>query len=146
MPIGPYMIHKVITAPADTTASAAARLMRERHVPSLVITDDDNRPVGIVSERDLVLAVLAEGRGGDDVMLGDIMSRDPITAGADEEVWDVVYRMRLRGLKRLPVVDPQGRLSGLIAADDLLAVLAAGINDLVAIGHRELANEQRRTR
>lgn len=146
MPIGPYMIHKVITAPAATTASAAARLMRKRHVPSLIITDSDNRPVGIVSERDLVLAVLAEGRPADDVNIGDIMSREPVTARADEEVWEVVYRMRMRGLKRLPVVDPEGRLAGLIAADDLLAVLAAGINDLVAIGHRELANEQRRTR
>lgn len=128
----------------DTNIDEAARMMREQHVGNLVVVDRDDatrRPVGIVTDRDLVVEVLAKAVPMAQVKVGDIMSEDLATALEDDEVFDTLRRMRSLGVRRMPVINPSGTLTGIIALDDMLLMLADSMNDVVALMVRELGRE-----
>ena len=89
-----------------TGIEQAARLMRQHHVGTLVVvaeTDRPYHPVGLVTDRDLVLEVLAEGVAPADLTIGDIMHRDLLVAGVEDGLWETLHRMRARGVRRVPV-------------------------------------------
>ena len=124
----------------DTQALVAAQLMRKHHVGALVVVDaaEQTRPVGIVTDRDLVLGLMAEGLDPALFTVGDIMSTDLVLARPEMDALDAVALMRERRLHRIIVVDDVGRLVGIATVDDVLAVLAQGLLDLSrgAIGAR----------
>jgi CBS domain-containing protein len=113
----------VHTAGPDEPVEAAAARMRDARVGCLVVLDDRRRPLGLLTDRDLVVRVLAQG-SGPGMRVGDVMTTDPTVVTADVPVEDALRTMRRRGLRRLPVVDDEGRLEGLLAADDVLELLA----------------------
>jgi CBS domain-containing protein len=131
----------------DTQALVAAQLMRKHHVGALVVVDaaEQTRPVGIVTDRDLVLGLMAEGLDPALFTVGDIMSTDLVVARPEMDALDAVALMRERRLHRIIVVDDAGRLVGIATVDDVLAVLAQGLLDLSrgAIGARDREFEQR---
>ena len=102
----------VVVADPETTALAAAKLMRKHHVGALVVVDglESNRPVGIVTDRDLVLALMAEGLDPEVFTAGDIMSVELVTASAALDAMDAVQLMRANRLRRIVIVDDDGRL------------------------------------
>ena len=118
----------VVVAPRDMSVADAARLMRSYHVGTLVVCDEiegkRGKPVGIVTDRDIVVAVVAPELRADVVTVGYIMERDLATAGEAQDVREVVEIMRHRGVRRLPIVDAGGRLVGVLAMDDVLKSLA----------------------
>jgi len=116
----------VITAAADDTVESAARMMRERGVGCLIVTREGH-PVGIVTDRDLVIRVLAEGRDGTSARLGDFVTYDPFTASVHDSIESVAERMRRHGVRRIPVVDDDGKAVGIVTADDLLTLLGREI-------------------
>jgi len=125
----------------------AARLMRDHHVGNVVITEvNANRrvPVGIVTDRDLVIEVLAEGVDPRSLIVADIMSDDLITAREDDEMLDTIRVMRAHGVRRIPVTNRDGGLEGIVAVDDLLDLVAEQLTDLVELFRREQDLEQRR--
>ncbi len=132
----------------DTQALLAAQLMRKHHVGALVVVDavEKARPVGIVTDRDLVLALMAEGLDPALFTVGDIMSIALVTAKPDTDVLDAVALMRDHRLRRLIVVDATGLLVGIVSLDDLLAVMSQRLLDLTQVmsRSRDREFEQRR--
>lgn len=138
----------VVTAVPETTAADAARLMRQHHVGSLVVVDSgagSGRPLGIVTDRDLVLAVMAEGLDASLFTVGDIMSTDLATVSADATVMVGIERLRERKLRRLVVLDGVGRVVGVASAEDLLEAVVGQLGTL-AQALRAARDRERRER
>jgi CBS domain-containing protein len=143
--VGEICGHDVVVATPEMTVSEAAKLMRHRHVGSLVIVEKMNgglrTPVGIVTDRDLVVEVTAVGLDPNTITVGDIMPRELVTVRADEAVLGALQLMRAKGVRRLPIVNEDGRLLGLVAFDDLLDVITDELSDLAKVVAREQARE-----
>jgi CBS domain-containing protein len=125
---------EVVTAWRDTSLADCARIMREQHVGSLVIIEDDSggsRPVGILTDRDIVVDALAVDLDPKVMTAGDLMAPALATVREDEDILSALSRMRETGVRRLPVVDAAGRLTGLLAIDNLLEALSAQLEAVV---------------
>lgn len=138
----------VVAATPETSAAQAAHLMREHHVGSLVVVEAgaaSGRPIGIVTDRDLVLAVMAEGLDASIFTVGDVMSTDLATVAAGLPLFDAVDLLRRRRLRRLIVLDEAGRVVGLVAFEDLLEAL---VGELAALSEalRAARDRERRER
>lgn len=137
----------VVVADPETTALAAAKLMRKHHVGALVVVDglESKRPIGIVTDRDLVLALMAEGLDPEVFTAGDIMSVELVTANSELDAMDAVQLMRANRLRRIVIVDDDGRLAGIVSMEDLLELLTRELAALAAgvIGSRDREFEQR---
>lgn len=130
----------------ETSALAAAKFMRKNHVGALVVVDAVNhRPVGILTDRDLVLALMAEGLDPAVFTAGDIMSVDLVVAKPEMDVMDAVHLMRTNRLRRLVIVDEAGLLVGIVTMEDILELLTRQLADLAAavLGSRDREFEQR---
>lgn len=147
MLVGTACNREVVVVERSASVSQAARLMRDFHVGDLVVVetqDGRRRPVGILTDRDIVVGVLARDVDAASVAVRDVMGDELITATEDESLPDVVKRMRAAGVRRLPVVDGEGTLVGILTVDDLLDLLSETLNDLTRLISRELTREQRR--
>jgi CBS domain-containing protein len=144
--IGDICNRKVAVTTRDTTVAAAAVLMREGHVGTLVIVDRLNGkrvPVGIVTDRDIVVEIVATGLDPGTITVGDIMVQELTTALEREGIPEAVEIMRYKGVRRLPIVTDDGALAGIVSIDDLLETLAEQMSDLTKIVAREQAHEAR---
>lgn len=119
---------ELVTASPDTPVRELAESMRRQGVGSVVI-EREEEPVGIVTDRDLAVEIIAEGKDTTELTARDVMARDPITADADEGIFEVCQLMRERSIRRLPVVD-DGKLVGIITLDDLMVLLDDEMGDL----------------
>lgn len=149
MKTGDVCNREVVFIQRGASVLEAASLMREHHVGDLVVVEEQNgrrTPVGILTDRDIVLEVIAEGVDIGGVVVGDIMSFELVTAGEDDDLFDTLKRMRLKGVRRLPVVDRGGALVGIVTVDDLLDLLAEQVSDLARIIQREQTRERERRR
>ena len=106
----------------ETTALTVAQLMRQHHIGALVVVDalEKTRPVGIVTDRDLVLSLMAEGLDPTLFTAGDIMSIELVVANAELDAMDAVQLMRAQRVRRLVLVDDQGSLAGIVTMEDVL--------------------------
>jgi CBS domain-containing protein len=113
----------MVTASPDDSALHIARLMRDEHVGAVVIVDEGEVPVGIVTDRDMTLRVIAGVR---DVTAPGraVMTADPVTIRQDAGIDEVVTLMRRAHVRRLPVVDGSGALVGIVTLDDVNVLLA----------------------
>lgn len=131
----------------DASALAAAQLMRHHHIGALVVVDskEKTRPVGILTDRDLVLALMAEGLDPAVFTVGDIMSVELVVAHGEMDAMDAVQLMRANRLRRLVIVDEQGQLSGIVTMEDVLELLTRELANLAAgvLGARDREFEQR---
>ena len=145
MTIGEICTRNTVVTTRDTTMAAAAELMREHHVGTLVVVDAVNGgrrvPVGIVTDRDAVVEVMATGLDPSAITVGDIMAPDLVTARENEGVLETMQIMRYKGVRRLPSVGKAGELIGIVSIDDLLEVLAEEISELAKVISREQARE-----
>lgn len=146
MPIGEICNREVVIVQRDTTVEEAARLMRKHHVGALVVIDEvsgKRKPVGMVTDRDLVVEVLATQLDAAVITVGDIMPHELGTVPESSGVFEAIQFMRAKAVRRLPVVDGQGALVGIVALDDLLALLAEELSDLAGLVAREQEKESR---
>jgi len=123
----------------------AAQLMREFHVGDLIVVEEKagkRIPVGIVTDRDIVLEVIAEEVDMNDVDVSDIMSEDLVTAEEKDGLIETIKLMRAKGVRRIPVVDGANALVGILAVDDLIELFAEQIGDLAKIVVREQTREK----
>ena len=144
MPIGDVCIRDVVVASRETTARKAARLMAENHVGNLVVVEDIGGrrvPVGIITDRDIVRNVVAEGLDAGLFTLGDLGARELVTTGEDQGIYECMQQMRINGIRRMPVVDRKGGLVGIISLDDLIQLLAEEMSELAKVIVREQARE-----
>ena len=146
MNIGEICTIQTVTCTRDETVQGAALLMRKHHVGDLIVTDQADGqaiPVGIVTDRDIVVSVIALGLDPAGLQVDDIISDDLLTCREDDDVYETIEHMRLRGIRRVPVVDGAGGLSGIVSADDLLEFLAEEMGDLSRISASGQAHEKR---
>ena len=141
MAIGEVCSREVVFTSKDETISAAAKLMRENHVGCLVVADEQDGkcvPVGMLTDRDITVAVVAPQLDADVILVGDVMSPELLSVREDAGIAETVELMRVRGIRRLAVTDEGGALVGLIAADDILGLLAEEIAGLAGmVSHEE---------
>jgi CBS domain-containing protein len=133
----------VVTVQPETTILGAARIMMERCVGALVISDASGEVArGIVTDRDL-LYMISEGMDPKTATVGCFAQPRLHTVRVDESVTDVTAAMRKHGVRRLPVVDAEGRLVGLVSLDDILALLGREFGDVAGTLSEELEHERR---
>lgn len=143
--IGDICSREVVFATRDTTAAAAAKLMRQHHVGSLVVVDETGRgrrvPAGIVTDRDIMMEITAMGLDPAAITVGDIMDTELVTAREHEGLLETMEIMRYKGVRRLPIVGAEGELIGIVTVDDLLEILAEEVGELAKIVAREQSRE-----
>jgi CBS domain-containing protein len=131
----------------ETNALTVAQLMRQHHIGAVVVVEaqDRSRPVGIVTDRDLVLELIAEGLDPAVFTAGDIMSVNPVLASPAMDVMDAVQLMSAHRLRRLIVADDENRLVGIVTMDDVLELLTRELADLATgvVGARDREASQR---
>lgn len=119
MNVSMLMQRKVATVRRGDRLDAAAALLRDRDCGCVVVVDENHRPVGIVSDRDVCLAALASGQPLAAIAIADVMSDRPFTCRGDDTIAAAEQTMSLHQVRRLPVVDSKGQLVGLLALDDI---------------------------
>lgn len=127
---------EVAVVTRDKSILDAVKVMRDRHVGSVVVVDDSNgerAPVGILTDRDIVIEVLAEGVDLSSITVGDAMSYELMSVGERDEVMDALRVMRTKGVRRVPVVNAFGGLVGILAFDDIVKVIAAQLAGLASV-------------
>ncbi|MBW4053078.1 MAG: CBS domain-containing protein [Proteobacteria bacterium] len=142
MVVGSLCSRPAVSVPTGAPIADVARLMRDRHVGAVVVTDgrgDRLRTAGIITDRDIVSAQLARTADLSRLAAADIMTRNPLVIDEEEPVDGAIAHLRARGVRRAPVVSRDGTLIGLVSADDLFAHVA---RELVAMG--EIIARQRR--
>ncbi len=120
--LGKVCTKPVVTASAQMTVEEAARAMRSRSVGALVVVNA-GRPIGILTDRDIAIDVVAKGMDPDTVRVGDVMRKKPVTIREDLGILDAAKTFAKTGVRRLPVVSKSGMLIGVIAMDDLMLLL-----------------------
>ena len=135
----------VVVAAPETDLREAARMMRDHHVGALVVVEKRGgatRPIGIVTDRDIVVAVVADAEvSPESLTLRDLMSGELVLALESDGVFEAVDRMQDSGARRLPVVDDDGRLVGILSLDDVLRMLASELTALSLASQRSMARE-----
>lgn len=144
MSIGEICNRKVVVMQAEEIIAGAAKLMRDQHVGSVLIVDEQDGkrvPVGIVTDRDLVVEVIAPGLDPDAITVGDIMMTGFAVVKEETGVFEAIKYMRAKGVRRLPVVDREEKLVGIVTLDDLLILLSEELDALAKLVTREQQNE-----
>jgi predicted transcriptional regulator len=147
MLVSEFCNREVIIVDRATTILDAAKLMRSEHVGDLVVTDNRNGrqvPVGILTDRDIVVELLAEEIELDKVSVGDAMSYELLSVNEQDGLQETIVKMSDRGVRRLPVVDDAGTLVGIVTVDDLMELIAEQLTDLVRLVSNELVGERTR--
>jgi CBS domain-containing protein len=121
--------HPVASLEVDRPSIEAAELMARRHIGAVVIVQD-RRPVGIITDRDLALRLFATGLTGA-TPIREVMTRNLVCLRANETLDQAIFTFRKSGVRRLPIVDGEGMLVGIVALDDLMVLLSAEMSSLI---------------
>lgn len=137
MKVGDICSRNVVTVRESDDLTTAAQLMRQRHIGYLVavephVGDGTVAPVGVITDRDIVVGVVARETNPRSLRVGDVMTRQPVLARDDSSVSAALHHMREIGIRRLPVVNREGRLVGVLSLDDVLDALAEELMDVAS--------------
>jgi len=132
MTVRNHMTVGVETAGPDATVEALAMRLEQANV-GCVIIEEEMRPIGIVTDRDLATRVDARDRPASEVPVRDVMTADPVTISADADVFAAPRTMRDNAVRRLIVVNDDGAVVGIITLDDLLRLFVDGMDDLTDV-------------
>jgi CBS domain-containing protein len=144
MPVSEICNREVVIVQRNNTISEAAQLMRQHHVGDVVVVEDRGVvkvPVGIVTDRDLVVEIMAPEIDQNVITLGDIMAPELATVKEDAGLSETIEYMRTKGVRRVPVVDKGGGLVGILTLDDLLELLAEELLALARLVKQEQKKE-----
>jgi CBS domain-containing protein len=144
MGVGDICSREVVCIDRVESVAKAAQLMRQHHVGSVVVVEEAagaRTPIGMLTDRDIVVAVVAVGLDPDVVAAGDIMSDELLSVHEDTGIAETTELMRVRGVRRIPVTSSRGSLIGIVAADDVQSLLAEEMSALASIGERAQRRE-----
>lgn len=144
MTIGFYCNREVVITTPKSSILDAAQLMRKHHVGTLVVAesvDGETYPRGIITDRDLVVEVMAPGVDPDQILVSDIMGERLFTVEESECLNDTMRLMRSHGIRRVPVVDKRGVLQGIISVDDMIVRIAEEAQELSKLIVHQQARE-----
>lgn len=149
MPVSEICTREVIVMQRDETVMEAAKLMRQHHVGDVLVVEDRNGvrvPVGIVTDRDLVVEIMAPELDHMVITVGDIMAQELFTVKDSMDTFEAIQYMRSKTVRRLPIVDERGGLVGILTLDDVLELLAEEMLDLSKLVGYERKKEMRHRR
>ncbi|MEO8063541.1 MAG: CBS domain-containing protein [Pseudomonadota bacterium] len=135
MKVADLCSHSAVTVKRRDEVVTAARLMREHHVGFIVVVEPLElgpgvRPIGVVTDRDIVIAIVAEGEDPQRVIVGDLMTENPVVIEDSALVGVAIHKMRKFGVRRLPVIGSHGQLIGVLSLDDVLEWLSTDLHAL----------------
>lgn len=144
MKVGEFCVRDVVAVDPQASLYTVAEMMRHHHVGCVLVADSSagqSKPVGIITDRDLVIEVLAPRLDPDQLVAEDIMSFNLAMAREDDDLWDAVHRMQKESVRRIPVVDQSDELVGIFSLDDLLRIVATELDGVVDLVHHERRRE-----
>jgi CBS domain-containing protein len=144
--IASIMSRDPVMCTEDTRLQDVAAMMRARHVGAIVVATADGsayRPLGIVTDRDIVVELVATGLDPAAITAGDIVTRPAVTIREHDSLIDAIHKMRSRGIRRLPVIDLHGVLVGVVTQDDLVHVLSSQLSTLARVAEYQPSQEAR---
>lgn len=147
MTAGQYCNREVIVVEPQESVRTAVELMRIHHVGDVVVVErsgDIAKPMGILTDRDIVIEILAKDADLTKLAVGDVMSDELQVVDENLQLLDAIKEMRSKGIRRLPVVDGQGDLVGILTVDDVLGLVSEQLTDIVGLIAREQVQESRR--
>ncbi len=147
MIVGEMCSRGVVCVFESTSLREVAALMGERHIGTVVVITKfatTLRPVGIITDRDIVRAQLEHVADLSRLRVADVMTRSPLTIYDHEEIEDAIENMRARSVRRAPVVNSDGNLVGFVSSDDLIAEVARQLSRLASLLQRQPAREDQR--
>ena len=145
MNVGKACSRKPVIADAGVDIIEAARLMRKHHVGTLIVIEDKNgisTPVGIITDRDIVVEVLPRDINLHKIKVEEVMTGCPLTAREEDDLYDTLEKMWLKGVRRVPVLDKRNSLTGVLSTDDVLEVLARELSGVIKLFERERGSEE----
>jgi CBS domain-containing protein len=122
---------KVITVSPSAPITEAALLMRDEDIGALIVVDDTEKPVGIMTDRDIVISALAENKDPGELIVEDIMTRQLHMVQEDTNVFDILRVLSKNSIRRVPVTR-RGKLAGIISVDDIVVVVATELANLAS--------------
>ena len=134
-------VHKVATITDEKNITECAAQMRREHVGSLVVVDRNNRPIGMITDRGIAIEVVARNRDPNKVTVHEAMTAPVVTAAPTESMVVALARMREFGIRRLPIVDEEGALIGVISNSNLVEELSSLLDSLVRNIHSSKTRE-----
>ena len=130
MPVKDLIKRKVVVIEPDDPVKLAAKRMEDKMVGSLVVIEGD-KPVGIITDRDIAIRVVG-GEKSPDTPVREVMTKDPVAISEDATFFELTKTFRNAAVRRLIVVDKDGRLVGLISIDDVMELLTTEFANLIA--------------
>ena len=146
MRVGEYCNREVVVIEQDSSITEAAKIMREYHVGDVIIVRSEGGrqiPVGILTDRDIALEIVAKSADPESLSVGDAMTYDLTTVNDDDDLMHVIEIMRDKGIRRVPVVNLDEALVGIITVDDLLDLMSEVFIDIVHLVDTQRKREAR---
>jgi len=146
MPVSEICNREVVIVQRNETALEAAKLMRQHHVGDVLVVEDRNGiriPVGIVTDRDLIMEIMAPELDGTVITVGDIMAQQLVSVKGNTGIFEAIQYMRQKAVRRLPIVNEDGGLIGILTLDDLLELLSEELLEIAKLVRNEQQKETR---
>lgn len=146
MPISDICSPGLVTVQKGASIQFVAALMKRLHVGTVIVVESEthpNKPIGIITDRDIVLKAVAENLNLSQLHVGDIMSQNLAMIEKEKGVYDAIKIMRKRGVRRLLVVDGDQRLCGILSSDDLLQMLGDEMSEIGSLFQSQSRNEEK---
>ena len=140
MKIGELCIRDTFIIQKDDNIVEAAKLMRVFNVGDLIVVTthkEGNTPIGIVTDRDIVMGVVPDNADPQSVKVAEIMSKELVTGNEEDGIYESIERMRTHGIRRLPVINEEGYLAGILTVDDMLEFLGEEVSSLIGLFYKE---------
>lgn len=134
----------VVTIKKTATLTDAVKLMANNHVGSIIVVEiigERIMPLGILTDRDIALTIGNSQKPGA-IKVEQVMQSAPVTISENDGIYEAIFKMQEFGVKRLPVIQADGSLIGIVSKDDILKLIAEEINHLSKINVNQIRNEQ----
>jgi signal-transduction protein with cAMP-binding, CBS, and nucleotidyltransferase domain len=132
MAVSQMMTEDITSLPENASIMDAAKFMTDMNVGSVIVVDG-SKPMGILTDRDIMIKVMVEGKDPNSTTIRDIMVSPVATVSEDKDILDVTHMMSEKKVRRCPVVNSEGTLVGMIAFDDILISLGQEMQDIASV-------------
>jgi CBS domain-containing protein len=133
----------VVSIDQNASAAEAAKIMKRSRIGSLIaIEEGSNKPIGIITDRDIVLKVIAEGKDPSSVKIAEFMSKNLYMENQDTDIAEVISMMKEKGIRRVPIIDDESRLCGIVSLDDLCLMVDKEQDNIADIIRKQISKAQ----